>query len=82
MSPKQNKIYFDNFPIHTTYAVVAVIDLSPNKLLDMAVDCAVFDKDPPKIDVAEAFAGDETFAANAPNEADPKSPLPARCYII
>ena len=47
-----------------------VIDLSPNKLLEMAVDWAA----PPKIDAVE-FVGDETLAANAPNEADPKRPL-------
>lgn len=50
---------------------MVVVDLLPNKL----VDGAVFVKPPPKIVAAEF--GDETFAANAPNEVDPKRPLPA-----
>lgn len=53
---------------------MVVIDLSLNALLEIAVDCAEFDMDPPKIEVP-VFVGDETFAPNAPNELDPNRVL-------
>lgn len=53
---------------------MVLIDLSPNKLPELAVDCAIFAEAPPKIDAA-VFVGDETLA---PNEADPKRPVFAK----
>lgn len=55
---------------------MVVIILSPNTLLELVVDCAVFAKAPPKIEAAVLVA-DEALAVNATNELEPKRPLPA-----